>query len=187
MLASRGSARDDSELKAQANGKKVKGFDGQISSNVEQMMKDGREIFRNDTFGDEAFWGDALQLHKAIAGGALGGVGPGVSPKAALSVGLKVDSDALPDSLVKDLKKGRVNLDDPATTVALLKLDAVVGVKSFFNPDGSVRSVGLSCAVCHSIVDDSLAPGIGKRLDGWANRDLNVGAIAALAPGPHRT
>lgn len=182
MLVGQGSARDDSEVNAQAKSQKVKGFDADISSNVEQMMKDGRETFRNDTFGDEAFWGDSLQLHKAIAGGALGGVGPGVSPKTALSVGLKVDSDALPDSLVKDLKKGRVNLDDPATTVALLKLDAVVGVKTFLNQDGSVRSVGLSCAVCHSIVDDSLAPGIGKRLDGWANRDLNVGAIVALAP-----
>ena len=144
MLVGRGSARDDSEFKAQANNKKVKGFDGQINNNVEQMMKDGRETFRNDTFGDEAFWGDSLQLHKGIAGGALGGVGQGVSPRTALAVGLKVDSDALPDSLVKDLKKGRVNLDDPATTVALLKLDSVVGVKGFFTQDGSLRSVGLS-------------------------------------------
>ena len=83
---------------------------------------------------------------------------------------------------MKDLKKGKVNLDDPATTLALLKLDAVVGVKGFFNQDGSLRSMGISCAICHSTVDDSFAPGIGKRLDGWANRDLNVGAIVGLAP-----
>jgi len=180
MLISSGRAQGDSELKPQAH--KAKGFDRQINTNMEQMMEEGREIFRNDTFGDEAFWGDLLQLHKAIAGAGLGGVGPGVSPKTALAVGLKVDSEALPDGLLKDLRKGRVNLDDPATTVALLKLDAVVGVKGFFNQDGSLRSVGINCAVCHSTVDDSFAPGIGKRLDGWANRDLNVGAIVGLAP-----
>src|SRR4029079_12047359 len=134
------------------------------------------ETFRNDTFGDEAFWSDSLQLHKAIEGAGFGGVGAGVSPKTALAVGLKVDTEALPHSLVKDLQKGRVDLDSPATTLALLKLDAVVGVKGSFNQDGSLRAVGISCALCHSVVDDSFAPGIGKRLDGWANRDLNVGA-----------
>ena len=135
-------------------------------------MEEGRDIFRNDTFGDEAFWTDLLQLHKAIEGAQFGGVGPGVSPATALAVGLKVDSEALPNSLVKDLKKGRVNLDDPATTLALIKLDAVVGVKGTFNQDGSLRSMGISCALCHSTVDDSFAPGIGKRLDGWNNQDL---------------
>ena len=182
MFSSGGRAQDGQGLQAQAQSKKTKGFDRQIDANVEQMMEEGAETFRNDTFGDEAFWGDTLQLHKAIAGAGLGGVGPGVSPKTALAVGLKVDSDALPNSVVKDLKKGRVDLDAPATTVALLKLDAVVGVKGFFNQDGSLRSVGISCALCHSTVDDSLAPGVGKRLDGWANRDLNVGAIVGLAP-----
>ena len=167
---------------AQSQGKKAKGFDRQIDAHMEQMMEEGREAFRNDTFGDESFWGDLLQLHKAVAGAGLGGVGAGVSPKTALAVGLKVDSEALPNSVVKDLKKGRVNLDDPATTLALMRLDAVVGVKGFFNQDGSLRSIGISCALCHSTVDDSLAPGIGKRLDGWANRDLNVGAIVGLAP-----
>jgi hypothetical protein len=180
MLAGGGHARDDSELGTQSH--KLKGFDRQINDNMEAMMEEGRNIFRNDTFGDEAFWGDLLQLHKAIAGAGLGGVGAGVSPKTALAVGLKVDSEALPNRLVKDLQKGRVNLDDPATTLALLKLDAILGVKGFFNQDGSLRSVGISCAVCHSTVDDSLAPGIGKRLDGWANRDLNIGAIVGLAP-----
>ena len=182
MLVGGGRAQDDSRLEAQTLSKKAKGFDRQINANMEEMVEEGREIFRNDTFGDEAFWGDLLQLHKAIEGVQLGGVGPGVSPKTALAVGLKVDSEALPNRLVKDLQKGRVNLDDPATTLALLKLDAVVGIKGFFNQNGSLRSVGISCAVCHSRVDDSLAPGIGKRLDGWANRDLNVGAIVALAP-----
>ncbi|HEY7546735.1 MAG TPA: hypothetical protein VID27_17720 [Blastocatellia bacterium] len=182
MLVSRGQAQEDSGLKAQSNGKKEKGFDRQINDNMERMMEEGRDTFRNDTFGDEAFWGDLLQLHKAIAGASLGGVGPGVSPATALAVGLKVDSEALPNSVVKALKKGRVNLDDPATTLALLKLDAVVGIKGFFNQDGNLTSVGISCAVCHSTVDDSFAPGIGKRLDGWANRDLNVGAIIGLAP-----
>ncbi len=168
--------------RAQDGSKKIKAFDDQINDNAEQMIKEGREIFRNDTFGDEEFWGDLLQLHTAIKGAQLGGVGPGVSPKTALGVGLKVDSDALPKSLTKKLQKGKVNLDDPATTLALLQLDAVVGVKGFFNQDGSLRSMGISCAVCHSTVDDSFAPGIGKRLDGWANRDLNVGAIVGLAP-----
>ena len=146
------------------------------------MLEEGRKTFRYDTFGSEAFWGDALQLHKAIAGEKNGGVGPGVSPKTALSVGLKVDADALPDALKKQLAAGKVNLDDPATTIALLKLNAVVGVTAFANPDGSVKSMGIQCAFCHSTVDNSFAPGIGKRLDGWANRDLNVGAIVSLAP-----
>jgi hypothetical protein len=156
--------------------------DEQNRKAAQQLFEQGREIFRFDTFGDEAFWGDALQLHRAIEGEALGGVGPGVSPKTALAVGLKVDSAALPESLKQDLAAGRVDLDDPATTLALLKLNAVVGLKGFFEQDGTLRSVGLTCASCHSIVDDSFAPGIGRRLDGWPNRDLNVGAIVSLAP-----
>ncbi len=159
-----------------------KGFDAEIARSSQTMFEEGRKTFRADTFGSEGFWGDALRLHKAIAGEKNGGVGPGVSPKTALSVGLKVDADALPDSLKKQLKAGKVNLDDPATTIALLKLNAVVGVAGFANSDGSVKSIGITCAFCHSTVDDSFAPGIGKRLDGWANRDLNVGAIVSLAP-----
>jgi len=158
------------------------GFDAVVHNNAERMMKEGQQTFRFETFGSEAFWGDALQLHKAIAGEKNGGVGGGVSPKTALSVGLKVDSDALPESLKQQLKAGKVDLDDPATTIALLKLNAVLGVKGIFAKDGSMKSIGLECAFCHSTVDDSLAPGIGKRLDGWANRDLNVGAIVSLAP-----
>ncbi len=123
-----------------------------------------------------------MRLHEAIAGAANGGVGPGLSPKAALGLGLKVDVRALPPSLVRALQTGRVNLDDPAVTVALLARNAVVGVRGFTNRAGKLESVGITCALCHSTVDDSLAPGIGARRDGWANRDLNVGAIAALAP-----
>lgn len=147
-----------------------------------QMVKEGRQTFRFDTFGDEEFWGDALKLHQAIAGAKLGGVGAGVSPKAALAVGLKVDVEALPADLVTQLKQGKVDLTAPATTIALLKLNAVLGVKGFMDERSQVRSIGITCAICHSTVDDSLAPGIGHRLDGWANRDLNIGAIIALAP-----
>lgn len=154
-----------------------------ISAHARQMIKQGRQIFRFDTFGDEEFWGDTLKLHQAIQGAKFGGVGPGISPKMALAVGLKVDVDALPEPLFKSLKEGGVDLDDPATTLALLKANAVVGVIGFFDTDGSaLRSIGISCALCHSTVDNSFAPGIGHRLDGWPNRDLNVGAIVALAP-----
>jgi hypothetical protein len=162
--------------------KEGNGFDRQISGNAQAMLDDGKRIFRFDTFGDEAFWTDALKLHRAIEGARLGGVGAGLSPKTALAVGLKVDLDALPDPLVQQLKQGKVNLDDPATTLALIKLNAVLGVQGQFNGDGSLKSMGISCALCHSTVDNAFAPGIGHRLDGWANRDLNVGAIISLAP-----
>ena len=151
-------------------------------ANAQRMLEEGKQTFRFDTFGDEIFWSDALQLHRAIAGANLGGVGPGVSPNTALAVGLKVDSEALPQSLISQLKHGRVNLDDPATTLALLRLNAVVGLKGTFSANGGLEAVGITCALCHSTVDNSLAPGLGHRLDGWANRDLNVGAIVALSP-----
>ena len=176
-VATRGRAQ-----RADDRGRKERGFDLQITENARQLMEQGRKTFRFDTFGDEAFWGDTLQLHQAIAGARLGGVGPGVSPKTALAVGLKVDSEALPKPLVNQLRRGEVNLDDPATTVALIRLNAVLGVRGDFNQDGSLKSVGITCALCHSTVDDSFAPGIGRRLDGWANRDLNVGAVVALSP-----
>jgi hypothetical protein len=153
-----------------------------ITSHAQSMVEAGRQIFRFDTFGSEAFFGDALQLHRAIAGAKNGGVGPGVSPKTALAVGLKVDADALPDDLKQAIAAGKVNLDDPATTLALLKLNAVVGLTGKFDSSGQITSLGTQCALCHSQVDDSFAPGIGKRLDGWANRDLNVGVILSLAP-----
>ena len=153
-----------------------------IRRHAGDMITEGRRIFRFDTFGDEAFWGDALRLHEAISGKDLGGVGPGVSPRTALAVGLKVDVDALPRSLRVQLAQGQVDLDKPATTLALLKLNSIVGVKGFFDSRGGLRSMGIQCAFCHSTVDDSFAPGIGRRQDGWANRDLNVGAIVGLAP-----
>jgi hypothetical protein len=143
----------------------------------------GRRIFRHDTFGNQAFWGDRLRLHEAIAGRANGGTGPGLSPSAALKLGLKVDANALPAGVKTALREGRVDLDDPATTLALLKLDAVVGVRGFFDADQRrLRSVGITCALCHSNVDDSFAPGIGVRRDGWAARDLDVGSVIAFAP-----
>ena len=165
------------------------------AANAIQLVAQGRQVFRFDTFGDEGFWGNTLKLHLAIEGANLGGVGPGVSPSTALSVGLKVDVDALPNNLLEQIKHGRVNLDDPAVTLTLLKLNAVVGVTGFFASSGALQSVGIQCALCHSTVDNSLPalcagaiqpnPGtgcIGHRLDGWPNRDLNVGAIISLAP-----
>jgi hypothetical protein len=158
------------------------GFDAVVQNSSEQMMIEGQKVFRFETFDDQAFWGDALRLHQAIEGAKFGGVGPGLSPKAALSVGLKVDVDALPAPLIEQLKQGKVNLDDPAVTLVLLKLNSVIGATGFFNSDGSLKSVGIQCALCHSTVDNSLTQGIGHRLDGWANRDLNVGDIVSLAP-----
>src|SRR5689334_10264193 len=178
VLGSKSSWADNED----ANRGKSTESERQTDANAQRLLDEGKQTFRFDTFGDEAFWSDALQLHRAIAGANFGGVGPGVSPATALAVGLKVDSDALPQSLISQLKHGRVDLNDPGTTLALLKLNAVVGVKGNFRTDGSLQSVGITCALCHSTVDNSFAPGIGQRLDGWANRDLNVGAIAALSP-----
>ena len=148
-------------------------YDAAISRNAQQMLADGKQTFRFDTFGDEAFWGDTLKLHQSIAK---------LSPKKALGLGLKVDADALPAALVEQIKQGKVNLDDPATTLALLKLNAVVGVTGVMDAKGGLKSVGFQCSLCHSTVDDSFSPGIGHRLDGWPNRDLDVGAIIATAP-----
>src|SRR6185369_15650420 len=128
-----------------------------------RLFEQGKEIFRFDTFGDEDYWGGMLQLHKAVEGAALGGVGPGVSPRTALTVaGLKVDVAALPGNLQAKLKQGKVDLDSPATTLALLELNAFVGVKGVFGTAGSLSSIGITCALCHSTVDNSFAPGIGK-------------------------
>lgn len=168
---------------AQSNAarKKLRNFDAQIVANANELLAAGRATFRFDTFGDEVFWGDTLQLHQAIKGAALGGVGPGISPSTALSLGLKVDVDALPQPLINQIKQGKVNLNDPATTVALLKLDAVVGLRGVF-AGNNLNSIGITCALCHSTVDNSLTFGVGHRLDGWANRDLDVGKIVAAAP-----
>jgi hypothetical protein len=162
-------------------------WDQQIRGHTGDLMDQGRETFRYDTFGSETFFGNTIGLHQAIEGNRFpGGVGGGVSPSTALKVGLKVDSDALPPSVVNAIKAGQVDLNDPAVTLTLLQLGAVVGVEGVFNDPNDtsrgLKAVGITCALCHSTVDDSFAPGIGKRLDGWANQDLNVGAIVALSP-----
>ncbi len=133
----------------------------------------GRAIFRYETFGDEQLWTGVLRMHEVLAE---------VAPATALAVGLKVDVEALPREIVAALKAGAVDLTDPAVTVEMLRLNAVVGVRGTVDSVGRLASVGITCALCHSSVDDSLAPGIGERLDGWANIDLNVGAIVALSP-----
>ncbi len=155
---------------------------GDLVGSVAKRLAEGRRTFRFDTFGDEAFWGGTLRLHEAIEGSRFGGVGPGLSPRAALAAGLEVDVDALPPGVQDALRKGRVNLDDPAVTLDLLSRNAVVGVTGFPNGSGGLRAVGIQCALCHSRVDDSLAPGIGHRLDGWPNQDLDVGAVVSLSP-----
>jgi hypothetical protein len=185
MLGARVTAQEAAPIRARSTNRtsaSASTVDRLIRQHAGRMLDDGEQIFRYDTFGSEAFWGDALQLHKAIAGAKNGGVGSGVGPKMALSVGLKVDAEALPDALKQQIKDGKVDLDDPSTTLALLKLKSVVGVTGIFDANGSLRSMGIQCAFCHSTVDDSFSAGIGKRLDGWANRDLNVGAIVSLAP-----
>lgn len=140
---------------------------------AQNQFQQGQAIFRFDTFGSEKFWGDALQLHAALSG---------VTPTQALELGLKVDSSALSPAMISQIQAGSVNLNDPAVTMQLLKLNAVVGVKGFFDNAGALTSVGFTCALCHTQVDNSIASGIGRRLDLWANRDLNVGAIIAQAP-----
>jgi mono/diheme cytochrome c family protein len=134
---------------------------------------DGQAIFRFDTFGDEQLWTDVLRMHEVI---------PSIDPATALAVGLKVDVEALPPAVINALRAGQVDLTNPAVTVELLRLNAVVGVKGSVDEAGRLTKVGITCALCHSSVDNSFAPGIGKRLDGWANTDLNVGAIVALSP-----
>lgn len=142
-----------------------------------QTLAEGQRIFRYETFGDEQFWTDTARMHEVVQ--------KSVSPKMALSVGLKVDADAIPPDVAQAIKAGQVDLESPATTVTLLKLNAVVGLKGTIKTVGerdTLVRLGITCALCHSTVDNSFAPGIGKRQDGWPNRDLNVGAIIALSP-----
>jgi hypothetical protein len=139
----------------------------------DERNRRGQAIFRYDTFGDEQLWTEVLRMHEVIAT---------VPPATALAVGLKVDVEALPRAVKAALRAGEVDLTNPAVTVELLRLNAVVGVQGKVNDLGQLTSVGITCALCHSSVDNSFAPGIGKRLDGWANIDLNVGAIVALSP-----
>lgn len=138
------------------------------------LSPDGKAVFRFDTFGDEQLWTDVLQMQRPVSQ---------LSPAKALAVGLKVDADALPSSVITALTAGQINLDDPAVTIQLLKLNAVVGViGKVVGANDRLATVGITCALCHSTVDDSVAPGVGRRLDGWPNRTLNVGAIVALSP-----
>jgi hypothetical protein len=154
-------------------------FNSAIDANANAMMNKGKAVFRYETFGDEVFWTDKLQLHKILVDEKHGGIGEGLTPKQALDLGIKVDLQLLPSVLKRKIKEGKF-LNDPWVTKELLKINAVVGVKAKFD-EGKIVSVGITCASCHSTV--SRASGIGSRLDGWPNRDLNVGAIIALAPG----
>jgi hypothetical protein len=154
-------------------------FDRSIRKNADDLFDKGKQVFRYETFGDESFWTDKLQLHKAIADSKHGGNGAGLTPKAALAAGLKVDLDILPEVLKKQIQEGDF-LDDPWVTLQLIKANAVLGVVGTFDGKGNLEKIGLTCASCHSTVDSPT--GIGSRLDGWANRDLNVGAIISMAP-----
>ena len=138
------------------------------------LIAEGKTIFRFDTFGDETFWTDTLRMHEVIS--------TSVSPNTALSVGLKVDADALPAAVKAGILDQSIKLTEPATAVTLLKLGAVVGVVGQVDAANNLTRVGITCALCHSTVDNSFAPGVGSRLDGWPNRTLDVGAIIALSP-----
>jgi hypothetical protein len=154
-------------------------FDDAIKQNSKDLYEKGQAVFRFETFGDEVFWTDVLQLNKVIADSKHGGIGKGISPKEALAAGLKVDLAILPRGLRRQIREGKL-LDDPWITLRLIRLNAVLGVVGKFDDDGNMQSVGLTCAVCHSTVQHE--SGIGKRLDGWPNRDLNVGAIISMSP-----
>lgn len=153
--------------------RKSAGFDAEIERNSASLVLEGRETFRFETFGDEAFWGGQLRLHESIGA---------AKPRDALALGLKIDVDALTAPIKRGITRGTVDLDDPAVTRELLRRNAVVGVKGFFDAGGNLTSIGITCALCHSTVDDSTSAGIGRRLDGWPNRDLDVGKIINLAP-----
>jgi hypothetical protein len=166
----------------EAEKKDVQSHSDEVENYADKMVKEGREIFRYDTFGSEDFWGGKLRLHEAVLGEKQGGVGPGLAAKAALEVGLKVDIGKLPKILGEVIQTGHVSLNHPETTLELLRADSVVGVKGIFDEQKKMTAIGITCAFCHSTVDDPFAKGIGRRLDGWPNRDLNVGAIVAMAP-----
>ena len=157
-------------------------FDAAVREHAQKMFDEGRATFRHETFGNESFWGGALRLHEAIAGESHGGSGHGLGLRAALELGLKVDAQALPAETVEALRSGRVDLDRPDLTLELLRANAIVGLTGFADGRGGLAGIGMQCALCHSTVDNSVAPGVGVRLDGWANRDLDAGALIAGAP-----
>ncbi len=161
------------ERAAAAKGLAADGTDPALAHS-QAMFERGRQIFRFDRLGSHTFFSRELKLHRALRT---------VGPAAALGLGVKVDSEALPAGVLEAIQTGAIDLDDPANTVALILLDAVVGVRGKVAVStGELFEVGITCAFCHSTVDDSVAPGIGRRLDGWANRDLNVGAIIGISP-----
>jgi hypothetical protein len=173
----------DTNPAALAAGESVTSFQGKIDRHAREMFEEGKRIFRYDTFGSEDFWGGKLRLHEAIEGAAHGGQGPGLTARQALQAGLKVDVAALPKILLEAIKGRSIDLDKVDTTLELLRANSVVGVTGFFDKSTKrMTGIGIQCAFCHSTVDDSVVKGIGRRLDGWPNRDLNVGAIVALAP-----
>jgi len=160
---------EKSEAPAASNASMPTGGEAATDDMSPQTVAQGKEIFRFDTFGNEPFWSDTLRMHEVIE--------KSVDPTTALKVGLKVDADVLPPGILD-----KVDLKSPATTVALLKMNAVVGVKAEVDANNHITKVGITCALCHSTVDNSVTAGIGHRMDGWPNRDLNVGAIIALSP-----
>jgi cytochrome c len=168
-----GPAADLGRQRVAVDDKKVDDKKIEGDRNEADRRGDGQAIFRYDTFGDEQLWTKVLRMHEVIAT---------VPPATALAVGLKVDVEALPEAVKAALRAGQVDLTNPAVTIELLRLNAVVGVKGTVSATGQLTSVGIACALCHSSVDNSFAPGIGRRMDGWANIDLNVGAIVALSP-----
>src|SRR5687767_10900983 len=161
-----------SSIAAETNPPPKRISDANSTINALRMMREGQEIFRYDTFGDEAFWGGQLRLHETVAT---------LAPSNALALGLKVDANLVPGNVLAKIRNQQLDLGDPKNTLALLKANAVVGVKGIFTGN-NLTGIGITCALCHSTVNDSIAPGIGQRLDGWPNRDLNVGAIVASAP-----
>jgi hypothetical protein len=148
-------------------------WDERVEEHATALVEAGRRVFRHGPSADQELWSDVLRLELALSK---------LLPADALALGLKVDSDALSPRLVADLRKGRLDLESPATMLELLRSQALVGVTAGFDGTGRLASVGLQCALCHSTVDDAVAPGFGRRLDGWANRDLDAGALLALAP-----
>jgi mono/diheme cytochrome c family protein len=174
----------DMQIKQATETNHYSGYKGQTEKNEERLKRKGKKIFRFDTFHDEQFWTDQLQLQKAIAGKKYGGIGNGLTPMQALELGLKVDRAKLTPPVAFATKIGLVPLDSRFITMLLLKMNAVVGVKAKFQGTFSfhLKSIGITCASCHSTTDNSIGPGIGRRLDGWPNRDLDVGKIITLSP-----
>jgi mono/diheme cytochrome c family protein len=149
------------------------GHDAEPTAPTGPVVDEGKQIFRFETFGDETFWTDTLRLHEVVQH---------LPPATALAVGLKVDADTLPPEVLQAIQAGQVDLNDPATTVTLLKLGAVVGLRATVDSDHQITQLGTTCALCHSTVDDRIAKGIGSRLDAWPNLELDPGAIIALSP-----